>query len=120
MKRIKLFEAFNNGDKVEKLNHLLLCWGVEEFIKMINPIVDLRGECLNLVNRNFDSFILFEYCDDYKSLNIWCTSELKKFLFSKVKLLDEGHFLEEMRIALVRASVKVIKKMYQDEKNKAI
>ena len=118
MKRIKLFEAFTNTNKIEKANHLLLCWCVEEFIKEQNPKIDLRGACLRLSNS--DSFMEFVYCDDYKSLDIWCMPLLKPFLFRKAQLLYESPFSEEKRIALLRAAKKVIKEIYDNEKNKTI
>ena len=33
MKRIKLFEAFNSIDKIKKVNFILLCWVIENFIR---------------------------------------------------------------------------------------
>ena len=68
--RIKLFEAFNNSDKIDKVNELLIYWAVKSYFKekkLTMQIVD-NGEIViedhykNLVARyDTDDNIEFEY-----------------------------------------------------------
>ena len=53
MKRIKLFEAFNNGDKINSVNFTLFNWVVKAFITEH----DLKFEILSSV-MSWDLFIL--------------------------------------------------------------
>jgi hypothetical protein len=112
MKRIKLFEAFNNGDKIEKLNHLLLCWCVKQFIK------DEELESKIIFNRFFlyKYVIYFKYDFEYDEFNICDIIHLKYF----IKKFIPSSLVGYNQTAIQKAAKQVIKKMYEHEKNKTI
>ena len=113
MKRIKLFEAFNSIDKIEKLNHLLLCWCVKQFIKDEKLESKISHNAFTL----FKYGCYFDYNFGYNELNIYCLSDLTLFFIGK---RIPSSFVEFNQTAMRKAAKQVIKKMYEDEKNKTI
>ena len=43
MKRIKLFEAFNNTEKIDKVNFLTYCWALEKIISSHNSRIEFKS-----------------------------------------------------------------------------
>ena len=124
MKRIKLFEAFTNSVVIQKIDHLLLCWCVEEFIKDSCFFPKLKtGTIIG------DIFSLYDvYGKDYyftyfrqesalgNNVSINCDPSLRFFLIDR-KIYKS---LYPRPDNLQKAVNHVIKKMYEDEKNKTI
>ncbi len=131
MRRIKLFEAFNNRNKIEKANFLLFNWAVKEFIAEEN----LEFKMLSEPNE-YDIFIIRkiivspsgqDFATDYfrcevvirgksfKSpiIHIRCKVALGGFFVGK-------HIISNDDVIDYEIVKEVIKKIYQDEKNKAI
>ena len=133
MKRIKLFEAFSNTDKIDKVNHLLFCWSVREFIKHKNltPLLidtPFGGEkfCLfedSLSATNDKSHQVFYFCfypeEEGDDINILCYLSLSDFLDGK-KIYKHFFRGKANTKSLQKAVNHVVKKMYEDEKNKAV
>ena len=113
MKRIKLFEAFSNEDKIGKANHFLLCWCVKEFIKheKLESKISLNHFTL------FSFGCYFDYKFRYDDLGIYCSSDLNQFLIEK---FIPSSIVTFNQTAVRKAVKQVIKKMYEDEKNKTI
>jgi len=131
MRRIKLFEAFNNRNKIEKANFLLFNWAVKEFITEN----DLKFKMLSEPNE-YDLFLIrriivnpsgqdlaIDYfkCEvdlhgkDFKSaiILIRCKLALGKFFVDK-NIISTNDVID---YEIVK---EVIKKIYLDEKNKTI
>ena len=124
MKRLKLFEAFSNCNKIEKVNFLLFNWAVKEFIAE----EDLKFKMLSLPNK-YDVFFIQkvkDFSSDYFKcevalhgeaiktiINIYCHFELGQFFVGK-------HIISTYDYFVINYIKEVIKKIYQDEKNKAI
>ena len=134
MKRIKLFEAFNNTEKINSANFTLFNWVIKAFIiehdlKFVilsnvmswgsNKLFILRKikadsdgqkfavnyiQCEVFRRRYFPSEIIF---------HIDCKPELRKFFVDK-NIISTNDVVE---YGMVK---EVIKKMYEDEKNKTI
>ena len=117
MKRIKLFEAFSNTDKIGKLNHLLICWCLKQFIKdeELESKISRNNFTLFKYGCYFDYY--FDYNFEYGYLNIYCGSDLILFFIGKI---IPSSLVEYNQTAIQKAAKQVIKKMYQDEKNKTI
>jgi hypothetical protein len=113
MKRIKLFEAFSNGDKVEKVNHFLFCWCIKEFIKNEQLRPAIRRNHFTL----YDFCSYFDYNFRYDEVDIYCLSYLKQFFIEK---FIPSFIVTFNETAIQKAAKQIIKKMYQDEKNKTI
>ena len=146
MKRIKLFEAFNNEDKIEKVNFLLFNWAVKEFIAE----EDLKFKMLSLPNKSDVFFIqkVKDFPSDYFKcevalraswetrsssslrssspallrrmasmkttiINIYCHFELRKFF-------EDKNIISTYDVVDYEIVKRVIKKIYQDEKDKTI
>ena len=121
MKRIKLFEAFNNGYKIKKVNFLVFCWCFESFIKekiqdglfeyrkdnpdyfIVSKVIDRQYNFL-LYYPGIDSVLFSMHDDSYREYFI-----SKKYIIYPFYLSD---YEDEVLF--------VLKKLYQDEKNKAI
>jgi hypothetical protein len=114
MKRIKLFEAFSNSDKIEAANHLLLCWSVKAFIKQKKLKFKIRsngwGTHVNLT-LYYDG-CYFDYLILRDELDIHCGSSLKNFLFSK-EIYNSYDFARARDLR--EAAKEVIKKLYHEK-----
>ena len=108
MKRIKLFEAFSNEDKIVKANHFLLCWCVKEFIKheKLKSQISAKHYTLYYYSPYFD------YNFDHNWLTTYCDDQLNNFINSFIPSFNPTY--------TKKAAKEVIKKMYEDEKNKTI
>ena len=113
MKRIKLFEAFNNGGKIAKVNHLLLCWCVKEFIKHEKLESQISAKHYTL----YYYIPYFDYNFDHDWLTTYCDDQLNNFITSFIPSFNPIYKIVKTKNA---ATKEVIKKMYEDEKNKAI
>ena len=122
MRRIKLFEAFSNTDKIGKANHFLLCWSVKEFIeyeklesKLFRNYFKLyRGSERVMVNRDgYGTY--FSYNFENGDFMIYC--DLKPYIEDKEITTPRNWTLIN---PLREAAREVIKKMYQKQKNKAL
>jgi hypothetical protein len=135
MKRIKLFEAFNNTDKVEKLNLVVFSWAIEKFIQkndlVINtgpphPGFDWYAQIyrLPIVNKKLNNSLYFTYSTD-QGIQIYCAKKLLEYL--KEMKLAEGvkHILkpnqryDPLYFDKIVAKVlkQVIKKIFVDDKD---
>ena len=122
MKRIKLFEAFNGANKIEEANFILLCWAIELFIKendlkvrMFNPKRTVTQMAISKVDGSFKVFDYFRYCyysPEDSRLYIFCFSNLYQYFNMKG--------IKRCEATVRKAAMYVIKKMYEDEKNKTI
>jgi hypothetical protein len=140
MKRIKLFEAFNNGDKIKRTNLILYCWAIDLFIKendlkprmyklrempSFSKVLRSSGRIpdtqqyafyLEKFRPDHEDYLYFRYyyyTSEDSQLYIHCMSDLNLYLPMKgIKILQINTIKE--------AAKQVIKKMYQDEKNKTI
>jgi hypothetical protein len=121
MKRIKLFEAFSNTDKIGKVNHLLLCWCVKQFIKDEELESKISRNNFTLYKTSHGNIVWygarFNYNFEYEELEIISLGDLNRFFIDKSipSLLYEYN-----QTSMHKAAKQVIKKMYQDEKNKTI
>jgi hypothetical protein len=127
MKRIKLFEAFNNGDKIKRTNLILYCWAIDLFIKendlkprmyKLRRIPDTQQYAFYLEkfrpdHEDYLYFRYYYYTSEDSQLYIHCMSDLNLYLPMKGIKILQINTIEE-------AAKQVIKKMYQDEKNKTI
>ena len=88
MKRIKLFEAFNNTDKVEKINLVVLSWAIEKFIQKNDLVTtqDTEFNRLRIINKNLNNILYFTYSPDLR-VGIYCAKELLVYL-KKMKLAE--------------------------------
>ena len=127
MKRIKLFEAFNNEDKIKRANLILYCWAIDLFIKendlkprmyKFRPIPDTQQYAFYLEKFRPDHedclyFRYYYYTPEDSQLYIHCMSDLNLYLPMKG--------IKRLQLSTIKEAAKqVIKKMYQDEKNKTI
>ena len=131
MRRIKLFEAFTNVNKIEKVNFILFDWAVKAFIaehdlefKMFSvpneyDVFTIRKIIVNPSGQ--DLAIDYFKCEvnlhgkDFKSaiILIRCKLALGKFFVDK-NIISTNDVID---YEIVK---EVIKKIYQDEKNKTI
>ncbi len=126
MKRIKLFEAFNNTDKIEEVNVILFRWVIYLFIKENNlkvrmfnlkRIPDSQQYAFYLKkfrpdHEDYLYFTYYYYSPENSQLNIHCFSNLYQYFNMKG--------IKRCEASVRKAAMYVIKKMFEDEKNKAI
>ena len=63
MRWIQLFEAFSNGNKIEKVNFFLLCWAIEAFF--IEGIENGTWACRNVRHDSLKIFIIEKVNDPF-------------------------------------------------------
>ena len=138
MRRIKLFEAFNSIDKIKKVNFILFCWIIESFIKDNELETELPQYISNRFGAKIDSqfaniicFNLrktnrrwFAYNPASEDLYVNCYDVIGHYLVDN-KILDtyrdtRSSFCRLPAIIIYLSAKQVIKKMYEDEKNKTI
>ena len=127
MRRIKLFEAFNNEDKIKRANLILYCWAIDLFIKendlkprmyKLRSILDTQQYAFYLEkfrpdHEDYLYFRYYYYTPEDSQLYIHCMSDLNLYLPMKG--------IKRLQLSTIKEAAKqVIKKMYQDEKNKTI
>ena len=128
MKRIKLFEAFNNTDKVEKLNLVVFSWAIEKFIQKNDLVIDTTRHTeftrLRIVNKNLNNILYFTYNPDLR-VGIYCATTflayLKKMKLAEgvkqspivYQLYDPLYFYE----IVAKVLKQVIKKIFVDDKD---
>ncbi len=139
MKRIKLFEAFNNTEKIDKLNSIVFSWAIESFIRR-NDLVTKKVSSLPntqvhrfpivkkklLIDRKIiKEWLYFTYSPNHR-VEIYCTKELLAYL-KKMKLAkgvnkraltpyqhyDSLYFNE----IVAKISKQAIKKIFFDDKD---
>ena len=118
VKRIKLFEAFSNSDKIEKADHLLLCWGVLQFIKDRRIFSKLHNRSIFSLSNEYDDYFFYNPALG-NNVSINCDPSLRFFLIDR-KIYKSLYPRPAKPDYLQKAVNHVIKKMYEDEKNKAI
>jgi hypothetical protein len=130
MKRIKLFEAFNNGDKIEKTNYFVLCWAIEGFFRENELQVELyytpsKGGVKEKIktfrlDEDGDKVSYFSYDPNYR-LYIFCFDSL--FHYLRKNKVFEGKSYSSMcpliKNMLNKTIINTIKRKYY-EKNKTI
>ena len=124
MKRIKLFEAFTNSVVIQKIDHLLLCWCVSKFIKDSCFFPKLKtGTIIGDIFSLYDVYgkdYYFTYFRQESALGndvrIYCDLSLKDYVIDKK--IDIPYY--KMPDNLQKAVNHVVKKLYEDEKNKTI
>ena len=120
MKRIKLFEAFTNVDKIEVVNVAFFKWIILVYISDTNFKI---GKDKNSFNIEKDDDIVFSY---YPNSNFISHINIERFYpllrkyiaksaFNLVNMPNPG-----LRTIFRKSAHSVIKKLYQDEKNKTI
>ncbi len=131
MKRIKLFEAFNHANKIEEANIILLCWAIELFIKE-NELKVRIYKTGNIITFSLEKMRAGREADVYFKYYITPTGKATLFIDCPDILLDDRHYFSKKRIIkfsgqfaptspmFYKAAEKIIKKMYEDEKNKTI
>ena len=131
MRRIKLFEAFINVDKIQKVNFILLCWAIKNLIKDNElEAVQPKYHSIAYNNNQFDDkicFVLksssswFLYNPVVNRLAINCQLNISIYLVVK-KIINPDRILRTSTSSNIinKSAHYVIKKMYEDEKNKAI
>ena len=98
MKRIKLFEAFNNTEKIDKLNSIVFSWAIESFIRRNDLVINTGPPHpgfpwyeqiyrLPIVNKNHNNSLYFTYSSDH-GIQIYCSKKLLAYL--KEMKLAEG------------------------------
>jgi hypothetical protein len=131
MKRIKLFEAFNSIDKIKKVNFILFCWIIENFIKD-NELETEQPQYISnrfgtKIDSQFASIICFNlrstgrwfaYNPASEDLDVYCFGFINKYLVDNKIVGSYKDIPPEIIIYL--SAKQVIKKMYEDEKNKTI
>jgi len=133
MKRIKLFEAFNSIDKIKKVNFILLCWVIKNFIKdnelksELPEHISHRYEtkwgpsqfasiiCFNLMS---STGRWFAYNPAREDLDIYCFKFINKYLVDNKIVCSYANIPTQIMIYV--SAQYVIKKMYVNEKNKTI
>ncbi len=120
MKRIKLFEAFNITNKIEKVNSSVFCWCFESFIK--SKIQDGSFEFIIYKSKYFiisdansgNHLLIYDF--NHNSIPSWSMHSVhyKSYFLSKNILFP--YFLSDCQDEVLF----VLKKLYQDEKNKTI
>ncbi len=117
MKRIKLFEAFSNSDKIEKADHLLLCWGVFQFIKDRRLFHKSQFKGIFSLSNEYNDRNYFWYNPALRNdVSINCDPSLRSYLIDKKIYKSYYPRPDNLQVAVNH----VVKKMYEDEKNKAI
>ena len=132
MKRIKLFEAFNITNKIEKVNSSVFCWCFESFIKekiqdgsfefmCVAKQLIVNQDIVNLPERfivsDTDSgnyLLIYDF-----DLNVVTRYNMPKVYYSAYfisRKLDPPNLYVDRRDEVLF----VLKKLYQDEKNKTI
>jgi len=126
MKRIKLFEAFNNVDKIEKLNHLLLYWTFETFVKerIENREYKLSKSKVQIcISKSFTDNVCYDVKRDsiiynWDGKDGWWNFYTTLFYVISRRLDILSDYVRMSNLENVM--VKFFKKIYQDEKNKTI
>ena len=130
MKRIKLFEAFRNVNKIDKVNFMLYYWAIRTWIEENELKTHLS---FDKYEKRFRFAIYgpplhIEYLSDGGEMTIMSggislslynrrvTSSLSE-ITTKTFVWSSGMSDARSIVALIK---KVIKKMYEDEKNKTI
>ena len=132
MRRIKLFEAFINVDKIQKVNFILLCWAIKNLIKHNElEAVQPRYHSTDYHYRPFvntSCFVLRSFTDWFlynpvvNRLRINCYDVIANYLVAK-KIVNFQSMRSQSfpdRDSINKSAHYVIKKMYEDEKNKTI
>jgi hypothetical protein len=116
MKRIKLFEAFNNDQKVEKATFLLHCWVIKSFIieEDLNAFYHKEGSISPESDAVFrlaltKDKLWFEYFTNGET-NIFCHKNLIKF-FNEKKITKSGveHYFSTISFGIFRAAKHLLK-----------
>ena len=120
MKRIKLFEAFNDTNKIVKVSFLLFCWCFESFIK--EKIKDGSFEFITNIPPRFivsdtesgTRLLIYDfYKNSVTSFNMH-NGYYHEYFISKNVHSPYYLFTYQDEVLFV------LKKLYQDEKNKTI
>lgn len=135
MKRIKLFEAFNNTEKIDKLNSIVFSWAIESFIRRNDLVINTGPPHpgfswyeqiyrLPIVNKNHNNSLYFTYSSDH-GIQIYCNKKLLAYL--KEMKLAEGvkHVLRPHQFydplyydkIVKKISKQAIKKIFFDDKD---
>jgi hypothetical protein len=142
MKRIKLFEAFSNSDKIKKVEWILLYWALELFIKennlqekhYVNPsgnnklnvyyiyrqAVDTKGKEINGVTIPYFRLITHMGVDK-GHLSIECWKSIRNFLIKKRVIRNiSDRYNDLIHGEITDPLTYLIKKIFINEKNKTI
>ena len=114
MIKIKLFEAFTFDNKVLLCNTILYRFLIEKFIYQLT--FELHDNRLKVWDRQ-RKYLYFVYNPVSDALPVFCFIELARYL-KYYGAHGEGGI--KSRIALLLAAKKVIKEIYDNEKNKTI
>jgi len=147
MRWIQLFEAFNNTDRIEKVNFILLCWAIEAFF--IEGIENGTWACRNVRHNSLKIFIIEKVNDSFHNYVRYFisgdnTGKIAYILQSEYEGDSLSAYINEKGInppsneGLISIDAAgngctlfyyhslsdemhfVVKKIYQDEKNKTI
>lgn len=132
MKRIRLFEAFNNTEKIDKVNFLTYCWVLEKIISSHNSRIEFKTAPVLVASPDgisakiarargvviyvhVDDKLFFEYNHFTGISKVWNIEKVRRLMID---------YLTQQPIRLSFFSDKslnyVLKKLYLDEKNKTI
>ena len=104
----------------ESLNFFLLSWTIKSFIKEENLQAKIDSEEMFLYTEIDNYFKYSEWPkNDGGQLKIFCQEMLFSFMCQK-KIIETQNIENQLKNFIIKCVYVVIKKMYEDEKNKTI
>ena len=128
MKRIKLFEAFTNINKIEAANITLLRWIIRNYINDADFDIEedslrthgVQGPSLNIKKNDLRQFSYYPNSNTISNINMAGFYPI----LSKYKVKSAFNLVNipnpRLRTIFSKSAHRVLKKLYQDEKNKTI
>jgi len=128
MKRIKLFEAFNNQKEIQKTNQFLICFGIHMFIKVKVNGLKVREHGNSFVKEFYyigdetQSYFKGEYYSTYQEENMFDVTLVGDTMKTLTNFLKERKIVDSMLVTgfypmLFKSLRFVIKPIIENEKN---